>query len=97
MILKDGLFKDFLFIYLWLFWVIVAAYGLSLVAVSRGYSLLLCKGFSLRWLLLLPSTVYKAQAQQLWCAGSVAPGHVGSSWTRNRTLVPYTGSRILNH
>ena len=63
MILKDGLFKDFLFIYLWLFWVIVAAYGLSLVAVSRGYSLLLCKGFSLRWLLLLPSTVYKAQAQ----------------------------------
>ena len=29
---------------------------LSLVAASRGYSLLLCAGFSLRWLLLLQST-----------------------------------------
>ena len=30
--------------------------GFSLVAVSRGYSSLLCAGFSLRWLLLLWST-----------------------------------------
>ena len=30
--------------------------GLSLVAASRGYSLLWCVGFSLRWLLLLWST-----------------------------------------
>ena len=29
--------------------------GFSLVAASRGYSLLWCTGFSLRWLLLLPS------------------------------------------
>ena len=38
-----------LFIYFWLRWVFIAAYGLSLVAVSRGYS-------SLWWLLLLQST-----------------------------------------
>ena len=37
-------------------WVFVAARGLSLVAVSRGYSLLWCTGFLLQWLLLLRST-----------------------------------------
>ena len=44
-----------LFIYFWLCWVFVAAHGLSLVAVSRGYSLLRCASFSLQWLLLLRS------------------------------------------
>ena len=34
-------------------WVFVAACGLSLVAASRGYSLLWCMSFSLQWLLLL--------------------------------------------
>ena len=43
------------FIYFWLRWVFIAACGLSLVAVSRGYSSLPCVGFSLRWLLLLQS------------------------------------------
>ena len=42
-----------LFIYFWLRWVFVAAHGLSLVALSGGYSSLQCVGFSLRWLLLL--------------------------------------------
>ena len=46
----------YLFIYFWLSWIFVAACGLSLVAVSRGYSPLRCTGFSLRWLLLLRST-----------------------------------------
>ena len=51
------LFKKInLFIYFWLRWVFVATCGLSLVAVSGGYSLLLCVGFSLWWLLLLWST-----------------------------------------
>ena len=45
-----------LLIYLWLHWVFVAEHGLSLVAVSRGYSSLWCVGFSLRWLLLFWST-----------------------------------------
>ena len=59
MILKAGLFKDLLLIYLWLFRVLVAAYGLSLVEVSRGSSSLPCTGFSLRWLLSLPAQSIK--------------------------------------
>ena len=48
--------RFYLFIYFWLRWVFTAACGLSLVAASRGCSLLWCTGFSLRWLLLLWST-----------------------------------------
>ena len=39
----------------------------------------------------------RANAQQLWCTGLVAPRHVGSSQTRARTPVPCFGRRILNH
>ena len=39
----------------------------------------------------------RAQAQQLWRMGLVAPRHVGSSWTRAQTCVPCVGRRILNH
>ena len=45
----------YLSIYFWLHWVFVAACGLSLVAVSGGYSSLWCVGFSLWRLLLLRS------------------------------------------
>ena len=48
--------KFILFIYFWLRRVFDAAHGLSLVAVSRGYSLLRCAGFSLWWVHLLRST-----------------------------------------
>ena len=44
-----------LFIYFWLCWVFVAASGLSLVAVSRGYSSLWCADLPLWCLLLLQS------------------------------------------
>ena len=33
----------------------------------------------------------------MWCTGLVAPRHVGSSRTRDRTHVPCIGRRILNH
>ena len=57
--------------------------------IDWGYSCChCCAGFSWQWLLLLPSTVYRAQAQESWCPGSGAPWHVGSSWARDRTLVP---------
>ena len=49
------LFLFILFIYFLLHWVFVAACGLSLVAVSGGYSSLWYTGFSLWWLLLLRS------------------------------------------
>ena len=35
--------------------------------------------------------------QQLWYARLVAPWHVKSSWTRDRTYVPYTGRWMLYH
>ena len=40
---------------------------------------------------------FRAQAQQLWRMGLVAPWHVGSSRTRDRTHVPCIGRRIPNH
>ena len=52
----------FIYFYFWLRWVFAAACGLSLVVASRGYSLLRCTGFSLRWLLLLQRTREGAQA-----------------------------------
>ena len=66
-------------------WVFVAVRGLSLVAVSGGYSSLRCVGFSLwcaglslRWFLLLRSMGSRRMdfsscgswAQELWLAGS---------------------------
>ena len=64
--------------------------GFSLVAVSGGYSLLWCAGFSLQWLLLLQSTGSRhadfsscgTRAQQLRCLGSV----VGLSRCGSRAL-----------
>ena len=48
----ENVSEFFFLIYFWLCWVFVAARGLSLVAVSGGYSSLRCAGFSLGWLLL---------------------------------------------
>ena len=39
----------------------------------------------------------RAQAQQLWGFGLVAPWHVSSSQTRDRTCAPWLGRGILNH
>ena len=38
-----------------------------------------------------------AWAQELWRTDLVAPQHVGPSQTKDRTRVPCTGRRILNH
>ena len=87
----------YLFIYFWLRWVFVAAHGLSLVAVSGGYSSLRCMGFSLQWLLLLRSTGSRGASSVVVARGlccSVACGifpHQGS------TRVPCIGRWILNH
>ena len=47
---------------------LIAVCRLSLVVAGRGYSLLLCSGFSLQWLLLLKSTGSR-------CVGSVVVTH----------------------
>ena len=46
----------YLFIYLWLHWVFIAALGLSLVVASGGYSSVAVRGLLIAWLLLLQST-----------------------------------------
>ena len=65
-------------IYLGLHGVFVAARGLPPVA-ERGYSLMRCTGFSLRWLLLLQSTGSGCIcAQWVQDTGLVTLQHVGS-------------------
>ena len=53
------IFFFFFFFFFWLCWIFVAAHGLSVVALSEGYSSLRCAGFSLQWLLLLRSTGFR--------------------------------------
>ena len=77
-------FKKIIYIF-YLFWlcgVFVAACGLSLVVVNRGYSLLRCVGCSLRWLLLLQNTcsrhvgsviVAHQSFTNLWISGQGLP------------------------
>ena len=65
-----------------------------LIAVA---SLVAEHGLQARRLQQLWLTGSRAQAQQLWRTGLVAPRHVGSSRTRARTCVPCIGRRILNH
>ena len=51
-----------------------------------------CSGFSC-----CRAQALGAQAQQLCLSGLVAPWHVGSSWTRDSTCVPFIGRWILYH
>ena len=91
----------YLFIYLWLRWVFVAACGLSLVAASGGYPSLRCAGFSLWWLLSLLSMgsrrmgfsscgTWVVVAHGLQSAGSVVVAH-GLSCSAACGIVPDQG------
>ena len=87
-----------LFIYFWLHRVFISARGLSLVAVSRSYSLLRCTAFSLRWLLSLQSTGPRhtgfsscgTRPQQLWLAGSRAQAQ--PLWHTGLVALQHVGS-----
>ena len=81
-------FLKYLFIYFWLRWVFVAAHGLSLVAASGGYSLWWCAGFSLQWLLLLPSMGSRHAGFR--SCGMGAPVVVACGFSS-------CGSRVLEH
>ena len=72
---------------------LVAVRGL-LIAVA---SIVAEHGLQVRGLQQLWLAGSRVQAQQLWRMGLVALRHVGSSWTRARTHVPYIGRWILNH
>ena len=91
-------FIYFIYFHFWLCWVSVAVRGLSLVVASGGYSSLRCAGFSLRWLLLLPSTGSRGTgfsscgtpAQQLWLAGSRAQAQ--QLWRTGLVALLHVGS-----
>ena len=93
------------FINFWLQWVFIAARGLSLVEVSRGYALLQCLGFSFQYFLQLWTTGFRhggfsscgSRALGCRCMDLAALWHVKSSWTRDRTCVPCIGGHILIH
>ena len=96
----DHFFKKYyLFIYVWLLWVFIAALAfLSLRGAGRKH----CGGFSCCGTqplglqqLRLPGS--RAQVQQLRLPGLVAPRHVGSSLTGDRTHVPCIGRQTLHH
>ena len=91
------LFYFILFIYFWLPWVFIAAGGLSLVAVSRGYSLLRCAGFSLQWLLLLWSTGSRRVSSVVVAHGLSCSAACGIFPDQGSNPVPCTGRRIPNH
>ena len=77
---------------------VLAPLGLSLVLVSRGYSLLQGAGFSLRWLLSLQSAGSRARGlQHSWRSGLVVLWHVQSSLIRDQTLAPCISRWILAH
>ena len=86
----------YLFTYFWLGWV-VAARGLSLVAVSRGYSSLQCAGFSLWWLLLLRSMGSRRAGSVVVAHGLSCSTACGIFLDQGSTRVPCIGRQILNH
>ena len=86
------------FTFFLLCWVFVSMHRLSLVAVSRGYTLgavhrLLIVGASLA----AEHGLWGAWASVVVHVGLVAPWCVESSWTRDQTRVPCIGWWILNH
>ena len=73
-------------------------FRLSLVAVSRGHSLIAELGL---WAGHVGSAAAApgsgAQTPQLRCTALVALGQVVSSWTMNQTHIPCIGRQTLNH
>ena len=72
-------------------------HGLSLVAVSEGYSFLQFAGFSIAVASLTEGMGSRVWAQQLQCMGLVSLWHVESSWTRDQTSIPCIAKQTLNH
>ena len=91
--------------FFWPLWVFVAARRLSLVAASGGYSLLLCAGFSLRWLLVAEHGLQAHGLRQLQHSGSVVAAHrpqsvqasVVAAWALGHTGFSSCGSWALEH
>ena len=85
-LVKQHQWTSISFGFLWLYCVFDALCGLSLVLVSRGYSV--WGTGSLLHCLLLRTQTLGLWAQYWRCTCSVAQQHVESSWTENQTHVP---------
>ena len=98
-------FLNFVYLVSWLCWIFFALRGLSPVEESGGYSSLWGMGFSLLWLLWVQERDFRVcRLQQLQHLGSavvatglVAPHHVESSQTRDRTCVTCMARQIFIH
>ena len=66
-------FLNLSILFIWLYWIFVAASGLSIVMVSGSYTLVVVCGLLIAVASLLQSTNSRAQAQSLWLEGLVAP------------------------
>ena len=86
-----------LFIYLGLFLGFLLKNFFKFIYFDCTVSLPWYMGLSLWWLLLSQSTGSRAQAQELWPTGLVAPRHVESSQTKDQTCDLCIGRRIPNH
>lgn len=85
-------FKCYLFIYCWLCWVFVAAYGFSLVAESGGNSQVAVCGPLIAMASLIPEHGLKdMQASVVGDMGFIALQHVESSQTRNQACISCIG------
>ena len=68
---------------------------LSLVAVSRDYSLIAVLELPLRWLFLLQSIGCRVSGlHSLWCMGFIVSWHMGSSQTRIKPVSPALAGRF---
>ena len=65
--------------------------GLSLVVSSGDSSLVAMRGLLTAMASLAAEHGLEGVGSVVECTGLVAPGHVESSWTRNRTHVPCIG------
>ena len=70
-------------------WIFVAACGLSLVSVSRGYSLVAVHG-----ILIAVASLVEHMFQWVWLKGSVAQGFSCFSGTQN---LPGPGTEPVSH
>ena len=96
---EQGLFFFFFkVVNFWLCWVFVAKHRLSLVAASRGYSLVIVCRFLFAVVFLVADHRFQACGLPwLWLTGLVTLLHVESSQTRDRPHVPCIGRHIPNH
>ena len=98
--LKEFLYFYYLFIYLFIFGCVGSSFLCKGFLQLRQVGATLHRGVRAshyRGLSCCGAQAPEVQAQQLWLTGPVAPWHVGSSQTRDRTRVPCISRQILNH